>query len=235
MPPFEMVPMDPLNRHSAASWMESGYNSCYYSGLLGRGWSIAHSALERPFDASMHFPVVLELGAGQGQHLAYVEHDWTTYHMTDIAPGLLPRTSRLGLDTRRIDAADLASFATNSIDRLIATCLIAHMHDPFAALVEWRRVVRPGGWLSLYVAIEPSLANRTLRKAYIWPRSKRFGAEDPKFLMWSQHMIHYPALRSFLGRVFANDYVSRLRFPTRLSPWNLAFFEVWQIRLAEDS
>lgn len=215
----------------AGSWMESGYNDCYYSGLLGRGWSIAHSALERPFDSSKHFSVVLELGAGQGQHLAYVQHQFNRYLMTDISPSLLPTSKRDGVESMRVDAADLSPFASNSVDRLIATCLLAHLPQPLEALKEWRRVVQPNGWLSIYVAVEPSLVNRMLRETFIWPRSRRFGAQDPELLMWTQHMVHYSALRTFLFRVFVGDSIIRYRFPTRLVPWNLAFFEVWHIQL----
>lgn len=224
--------MKPQSRQSdVASWMSSGYLSCYGTGLLGRGWNLAHSSMERPFHQSHHFEVVLELGAGHGQHFAHVRHNFSQYMMTDLMPEILPVVPDCRVTTMGLDAADLRSLPSQSVDRLIATCLLAHMNDPLVALEEWRRVVRPGGCLSLYVPLEPSIVNLLLRKAFIWPRSRRYGAADPEYLMWSQHMVHYPALRAFLNRVFSNDSVTRTRFPTRLLPWNLAFFEVWTVRV----
>lgn len=222
----------PDYRDDPASWMLSGYRECYGTGLLGRGWNLAHSLIERPFQDSHHFNLVLELGAGHGQHFPHVRHSFGQYLMTDLMPELLPVAHDGRVNTMGLDAADLRPIASESVDRLIATCLLAHMNDPLAALQEWRRVVRPGGYLSLYVPLEPSIANLLVRKAYIWPRSRRHGAVDPEYLMWSQHMIHYPALRVFLNLAFAKDSVETRRFPSKFVPWNLGIFEVWTIQVS---
>ena len=219
------------NHTSEAEWMESGYDRCYYTGPLRGAWSIVHRKMERRFDSGMAFPKVIELGAGHGQHAPFVRHDFHSYVVSDLQEDLIvlpegdPRFS-----TATLDAADLSSIPDGSVDRLIATCLLAHLPDPMAALAEWRRVVRPGGVLTIYVPCEPGWITRLIRRCYIWPRARRHGLKDPELLMYESHKIHYPAMRSFIRATFQGDAMHRERFPTGVLPWNLSLFEVVQVQ-----
>ena len=53
--------------------------------------------MEQPFKPSMNFEVVLEVGAGNGEHLPYVKHNFKKYFMTDIRLENLPKTNVAGL------------------------------------------------------------------------------------------------------------------------------------------
>lgn len=222
-------------KKSEDDWMTSGYDGCYYTGLLGKAWGYVHRLMERPFPSSIHTPRVLELGAGQGQHLSYVRHSFDDYLMTDLRVQLLPDTlQRSGIKVAAADAQDLSQFNSEEFDRVIATCLLAHLPDPLTALEEWRRVVRTNGWLTIYLPLEPSLANRLIRRVVIWPRARKNGLDDPELVMYQGHKIHYPALRIFMERTFHKDLVIRRRFPSRVFPWNMALFEVWNIKKCGD-
>lgn len=212
-------------------WLAEGYLRCYYTGWLRFGWGIVHRLMEREFTSTLHLTSIIELGSGHGQHFPFVRHGFKSYWMTDIAPDLLPQQN---LDPRVttgvIDAGDLESIPSESFDRLIATCLLVHLADPLAALHSWRRIVKPGGWLTIYVPAEPSLANRVIRRWFIWPRARRYGSKDPELIMYLGHKIHYPAMRTFIRQIFRNDLVRRQRFPLKILPWNLSLFEIYQIQ-----
>lgn len=49
------------------------------------------------------------------------------------------------------DAADLSMFADESFDAVFSSHVLEHMVDMQAALAEWSRIIRPGGFLCLYV------------------------------------------------------------------------------------
>jgi predicted SAM-dependent methyltransferase len=49
------------------------------------------------------------------------------------------------------DAADLAAFKDEAFDAVFSSHVLEHMADMPAALAEWSRVIKPGGYLCLYV------------------------------------------------------------------------------------
>ena len=49
------------------------------------------------------------------------------------------------------EADDLSMFASDSLDFVFTSHLLEHMPDMAAALAEWSRVIKPGGYLCLYV------------------------------------------------------------------------------------
>lgn len=49
------------------------------------------------------------------------------------------------------DAGDLSLFSDESFDAVFSSHVLEHMEDMSAALAEWSRVIKPGGFLCLYV------------------------------------------------------------------------------------
>lgn len=47
------------------------------------------------------------------------------------------------------DATDLSGIPTNHYDFVLASHVIEHIANPFKALLEWRRILRPGGFLMI--------------------------------------------------------------------------------------
>lgn len=214
--------------------MRDGYEQCYYSGALGGAWNFVHRAMEKPFAPTVSLPQIIELGAGQGQHAPFVRHAFDRYVLTDLRSELIrPPTGDPRFEVCAADAMNLHQFDDGQFDRVIATCLLVHLPDPLAGLREWRRIVRPGGHLTIYVPCEPGMLTRFARQTYIWPKARRHGLHDPELMMYEGHKIHFPALRTFLRRTFVDDTIKVQRFPTRFAPWNAALFDIYQVRRTE--
>jgi ubiquinone/menaquinone biosynthesis C-methylase UbiE len=109
----------------------------------------------------------LEVGVGTGLNLPlYPEPVQLTG--IDFSPGMLAiarqRAAELGraVDLREADAQHLP-FSSASFDTVVSTLSLCSVPDEKAAIVEMRRVLRPGGRLLLLDHIRPSL--RPLRWA----------------------------------------------------------------------
>jgi ubiquinone/menaquinone biosynthesis C-methylase UbiE len=104
---------------------------------------------------------VLDVGCGTG-YLGIAlaaENGARTVHATDISPGMLARTvenaESIGVDVRPVRATATAlPYRDDAFDAVVSRGVLHHLHDPVTALVEWRRVTRPGG--HVVVLSEPS-------------------------------------------------------------------------------
>lgn len=141
-------------------------DSNYTSPLQAAVMRASHRLVEKPFAADAGFARVLEIGAGTGEHLAYVRHRFDDYTLTDLDPRAL-EVARRKLGDRhagrlRFEAqpgSELA-YPDGSFDRVIATHVLEHIYQPHLALKEWQRVLKPGGVLSVLVPTDPGLAWR---------------------------------------------------------------------------
>jgi ubiquinone/menaquinone biosynthesis C-methylase UbiE len=141
-------------------------SSNYESPLQSFVMRASHKLTERPYNEKTKFGRVLEVGAGTGEHLAFVQHDFDEYVLTDMDAKTLSVAAqkaparyegRLTFSVQQggsIDAED------NSYDRLIATHVLEHIYYPHLALKEWRRVLKPGGVLSILIPTDPGIAWR---------------------------------------------------------------------------
>lgn len=207
-----------------------------YTGAVGLYSRFVHWLMERPFRRG-RFNLVVEVGAGAGQHARSVRSWCGRYVESDVDSSLVgmhSRTTKGGAHVERmtLDAQDLSIFADDSVDRLIATCLLAHLDAPEMALTEWRRVMRDGGFVSVYVPCEPGWLLRTVRRIVMVPKARKFG-QDHLATIYRDHRNHYPGMRAMMEGVFAGDVIRRVRFPFAFLGWNLSLFEVWQVRVVK--
>ena len=224
---------DALNS-DPSNYFSEAYQDVMYTGVIGFYSRLVHRLMDRPF-RGQRTPVVLEVGAGAGQHAPYTSTTFDTYYQTDANADLIDQQH--SADDRIIplvaNAEDLSGFDTHSVDRLVATCLLAHLDRPEQALQEWRRVVRPGGSISVYLPAEPGILLRFLRHAAVAPKSKRFG-QDHLSIVYRDHRNHYPGMRQMIRLAFPEDEIRRRRFPTRWLGWNFSLFEIVHIVVKRD-
>ena len=208
------------------------YENIFGSGTIGWMAGVAHRFMEKPLDKRI-FLNVLELGAGTGQHRKFVRHKFSRYIETDlrIEQGNVKEievSPEKIVEQRFLDAEDLTIFEAAQFDRVIATCLVAHLPNPEKALQEWRRVVKSGGVLTIYVPTEPGLMLRVFRSLTTKRKAKKLGL-DHSAVHYREHRNMWIYINLLVIEIFAEDVIKRRRFPHSLLTWNLALFDVYEI------
>lgn len=143
-------------------WTKIYENTNYDSGLTGYFLKKSHEWSEKNFDRTMRFNRVLEVGAGSGVHIDYVHHQFDIYYMTDLNE-LFINQAKIKANNKikfQIEDATKLSFQNNNFDRVIATHILEHVPNPHEVLMEWARVLKPGGVLTIVLPCDPGVAWR---------------------------------------------------------------------------
>lgn len=187
-----------------------------------------HRAMEAPFDGAARFPRVLEAGGNRGEHVPYVRHQYDEYRLTDLRrpepDEAVTRDPRL-----RVEACDVQALPhpDGGFDRVIATCLLHHLADPFTALHELRRVTTPGGVVTILLPTDPGLVYR-LGKALTSDRAARRQRIGDLYRIATalDHRNHFPSLLTQVRHVFHADDLTIAWRPFRVPGWHLNAFVV---------
>ncbi len=205
------------------SWQEAApkiYDKTYYTGnpLVSAVNESGHSQLEKSYDKKIYFSKVLEVGAGTGMHLDYVQHSYDEYRMTDISEKLLEKARERHKDKSKmayeIQDATKLSYPDNSFDRLISVYNLEHLPQAHHVLKEWARVLKPNGVLSISIPLDGGIAWRLGR--YLTTR-KSFEKEglDLNYIIAREHVNPSYNLISLIRHYFKSD-VRELYFPLRI-------------------
>jgi len=202
-------------------------------GLLSILWKYPHALMEKPFKSNQGLRI-LELGCGEGEHIDFVRDDYSEYLATDIDAERLERIREKLPKRASISAcnAEKLPYADESFDRVIATCLLAHLVDPEAALREWRRVTKIGGALTVYIPCEPGFSLRLFRKLFSAPKAKKLGFEGFNLYISRDHRNDAFRLLNIAAEVFHEDRLKYVFRPFFLRSWYLNLFGLLQIRRA---
>jgi ubiquinone/menaquinone biosynthesis C-methylase UbiE len=118
---------------------------------------------------------ILEVGVGDFEHLPFVEGNYEKYVGVDKRePKNIDPQKQSNIHFIMADAQELP-FSDEHFDRVIATCLIVHLQDPEKAIIEWLRVLKPDGLLTIYIALEPSIFLTLFRKLYMRRKANKLG------------------------------------------------------------
>ena len=200
------------------------------NGILSILWKYPHRVMEKNFKSNAG-KRILELGFGEGEHLSFVAEDFAEYLATDLdakrlerfRPKLIPNTKLMQCDAMSLP------FPDESFDRVIATCLIAHLRNPELALTEWRRVLKEGGELTMYVPCEPGFSLRLFRKLFSAPKAKRLGFEGFNLYIARDHVNDAFRVLNLAAEVFRRDSFQQVFRPFPIRSWYLNLFCVVHI------
>ena len=210
------------------------YNS-YYEQLfskhpiISRMKSFTHRSLERGFQKRF-FDNVLEIGAGSGEHFPFVKHNFRHYTMLDFTT---ERLSKFQGDNRvSLVADDFIShdFGIQKFDRIIMTCVLHHINNPFEALSKVRSILENDGIFSLFLPCDPGLLNRINRRLILFPVSRSLGIVNYPLINAIEHKNHVWGLHEILTEIFTNFEISKRYYPFGLKSFNLNTFMILQIR-----
>jgi SAM-dependent methyltransferase len=210
---------------------EKYYGNLMGTGLIARFWRRIHNQMEKPFIKGF-YSQILEVGAGNGEHLGSVTCDYDNYVCTDLRIENLQKADILNKKVllRAEDVCKL-SFPDSTFDRVVMTCVLSHLNEPLLALSEMRRVVKDGGYVSIYLPCEPGLLLRVIRKISTRAKAKKMGIENIEFLHFIEHRNYFIALDYFLRRTFVGDQVNRRHYPFRLLSWNSNLYALYNVKV----
>jgi len=168
---------------------------------------------------------VLEIGAGRGEHFKFVNNGFQEYIMSDISNwGLKDIHSILqeNINVRfEIQDVQRLSYLDSVFDRVIMSCVLSHVEDPYESLSEIRRVTKPGGIISFFVSADPSLLLRLIRRFLTTPKIKNLSIPYKLYNALS-HRNACSNLIEISKYVFADDHVNVRYLPFRIRAWNLS-------------
>lgn len=209
------------------------YEIVMSNGAIGWFWRRIHSALDYPF-LNKEKITIIEVGSGNGQHFNLTSVDAKEYIEVDLRKSKNfnikdKKVKELGRKFVVDDATQLVKFSNSSFDGLIATCLLAHLVDVEQALLNWRRVVRPGGMLSIYLPNEPGLLLRFARE-FSTKRKIKSRGYDHDYIHWKEHRNHFLGMKAMIKHVFRGDSIKFRNFPFSFLTWNFGLYTLVQIR-----
>jgi SAM-dependent methyltransferase len=194
------------------AWQQAApaiYEKIYYqqNSLVAHVNGAGHRLIERDFGQSSRFDQVLEVGAGTGIHLDYVQHGFDRYVVTDISAKMLAKAEerhagRANLAFQVADATALP-FEDNSFDRLVSVYNLEHLPQPHRVLEEWKRVVRPGGDISIAVPTEGGIAWNLGRHLTTRRDFAKHGL-DLDYIISREHINACYRLRALIQHTFPN-------------------------------
>lgn len=209
------------------------YNSTSVTARDGLAQRYLHAVLERPYSSADSFSRVIELGGNRGEHVPYVRHAFSEYVVTDIRKPELP--ANLLADPRlrtRIGDAARVDDQSDSFDRAIVTCLMHHVDDPLGVALELRRVVKPGGAISILLPTDPGWAYRVLQNLTSGRSARRAGrGAEFRVIHALDHRNHFRSIAIQLRAVFENDDLSVSWLPWHVPSVELSPLTVWQVRV----
>ncbi len=219
-----------ISRDFYENYYEAVFNT---SGIVGWGYRKTHRAVESL--ASKGFgQEILEIGAGTGEHLPFVNPEFAKYTMLDLSPE--PEQPSWQEDDRvswiSADAA-LANFDDESFDRIISMCVLHHLGDPTTVFANVHRWLRPGGTFSFFLPSDPGFMNRLNRRLFVTPKARKAGFEHYEYFNAIEHRNHYWGLREMLMHEFHGCEIRTSYWPFRIPIGDLSLYSIWHITKLE--
>jgi len=210
-------------------------NYLFNGGSQGRGIEYFEKAVEKFW--KIEIPArVLEIGGGSGEHLKYINYiPIDEYISLDIrAPQSTSHTKELPSELLNkvkfvIGNAQSLQFPDHEFDRVFTTCLLHHVDDVLAVLLEARRVTRVGGEIAFIVPTYPGLLNQFVKRIISYPKLRRVTKTRPELLYALDHKNHVGSILELIRFVFSTDDLEFYYRPSRLKSWNLNLLVVAKI------
>ena len=207
-------------------YFESHYSDLTTSWLGNYVNDYFHKKMESslPLD---NYSKVLELGSLHGYHKRFVKHSYEIYYETDI---LTKNKQTIGKDYIKMnqDAENLKDFKDNSVDRIIATCLLAHLKNPEKTLQEIKRVIKKDGTVTLWVANDPSILLRVIQVLFRKPAFKKKGL-DYDALQYRQHINYFTQINFLINYEFKDFTIIKKSLPFKKFWYHFNLVTIYQI------
>jgi SAM-dependent methyltransferase len=227
-----------MKSHSPNYGSQEVFYRYYYQesrGALSKGvfsilWRYPHNVIEKNY-LSNENRVIVELGVGFGEHIDFVKRPWRDYVAVDLNLRD-PLSKRFQTDSavKLIQAdAQKTELPDSFADRIIATCLIAHLDKPEQALHEWNRICKNGGKISVYMPCEGGILLKIFRKLVSSPKAKKQGFQGYNLFILREHVNSYSRIDGLVNELFHSRQIKQRRRPFPFLGWYFNLFSVYEI------
>jgi ubiquinone/menaquinone biosynthesis C-methylase UbiE len=225
---------------SKSEWIDEYYekyfNDLCNSGIQGKGSSFIHKKIEKYLKNNKPSRI-LEVGAGDGAHFKFTKiRNNSNVQLTALdvrIPSKAITELELGggsLSITWIEGnVEKIPLEDEIFDRVTSTCLLHHVDDPLAAMLEMRRVTAISGEISIGLPTDPGLANRFIKKLYTYKKARNLGMENPAFVYSLDHQNHIFGLIEIAKYVFRKDDLSINYLPFKVKSANLNLLVVLKV------
>jgi ubiquinone/menaquinone biosynthesis C-methylase UbiE len=202
-------------KHIRGAILDEYYKTIYQrflfaGGAQGKGIAYFERQIEN-FWVNLEPKRVLEIGGGSGEHLPFLKYIPTeNYTSIDLRPIITEQhLESLSIDLKSKltfvegDAENLP-FSDSSFDRVFTTCLLHHVDDVLAVLLEARRVTEVGGEIAFIFPTDPGILNQLIKKLISFRKIKKLTKIRPQLFYALEHQNHV------LGIIEQIRYVYRL-------------------------
>jgi phosphatidylethanolamine/phosphatidyl-N-methylethanolamine N-methyltransferase len=209
------------------------YSQTSTKGATGLLHKIAHSQLEKNL-FNEKYSKILEVGANQEEHLPFIKSTFNKYIMTDISyPKMEQKIENRENVIKVYSDVQALDFEPASFDRVIVSCVLHHVANPFLALKEIRRVCANNGTVSIHLSADPSLLYRILWHIGSFAKLKKQDSEmDFKLNHALEHTGNCFSIETMINAVFSGDKIRKKRFPFPIT-WNLNLHTTYQIKISK--
>lgn len=153
---------------------------------------------------------VLEIGGGRGGHIKYVSNFPQKHYVIldprETSKPVMRKLKKLSSKIKFVSGvAEEIPFPNGYFDRVISTCALAHLDDPFVSLLECHRVTKENSTLSFLIPTDPGILNQLVKKIYSYPKLNKL-SEYPASLIYAlDHRNSVNNLVAIIRYVFRND------------------------------
>jgi ubiquinone/menaquinone biosynthesis C-methylase UbiE len=174
---------------------------------------------------------VLEIGGGSGEHLPFVNYiPIEKYVSLDLRPMLTG--AHVGEISEELKSklefiqgnAEFLPFEDSSFDRVFTTCLLHHVDDVLAVLLEIRRVTETGGEIAFVFPTDPGILNQIVKRVISFRRIRKLTNVQPQLFYALEHRNHVLGIMEQIKFAYRSD---QLDFKYRPFP----FFRSWNLNL----
>ena len=222
-----------IKKNLQKSWYQDNYSKVNVTGNpKSIFFKTLHQTIEKQADDSIG-KKILEVGCGQAEHIPFVQKGWKKYVCSDIVTpnkAIQKKIVGEGGIFRQANVHNLP-FKNRQFDRLISTCLLHHLVDPYKAMCEMMRVVKIQGQISIFLPNDPGFSFRLLRSFTSGRKAKKFGISSELKLIYAlEHRNHYLQLITLLNEAFKNQDIKIRQYPLKGLGYDFNAFTIINIR-----
>jgi ubiquinone/menaquinone biosynthesis C-methylase UbiE len=204
------------------------FDSQNLTSLAAFSYQTTHKKLEKSFSKTTTFEKVIEIGAGKGEHLKFVKHNFNEYVSSDLIPYESKQFDHR-VRNMNFDAAEIP-FPDKYFDRSLMMCVLHHVTDVYKVLEEIKRVTKRGGVISIFLPHDPMFANRLNRRIFVTPKTKKLGFTEYELVNALEHSNHYYSIMIQIRHLFSGDKIQVTQYPFKIKIPSINLFSIIEIQ-----